>query len=64
VTKTVSKTTVEMLKKLDNEALASCLYAACDLALRASRGSVQVPPEDMTADDLVRQLITQMPPRA
>ena len=63
MSKTISKTTVDMLKKLDNEALASCLYAACDLALRAARGSVQVPPENMTADDLVQQLISEMPPR-
>jgi hypothetical protein len=60
---TVSSSTVQLLKTLDHEALASCLYAACDLALRASRGGMPVPPETMTADQLVRQLVTDMPPR-
>jgi hypothetical protein len=59
----ITNTTVAMLKQLDHDALASCLYAACDLALRASRGQMPVPPEDMTADQLVRQLIKEMPPR-
>jgi hypothetical protein len=61
---TVSSTTVQLLKTMDNEALASCLYAACDLALRASRGEMPVPPETMTADQLVRQLITDLPKRS
>jgi hypothetical protein len=61
---TVSSTTVQLLKNLDHEGLASCLYAACDLALRASRGEMPVPPENMTADQLVRQLITDMPKRS
>ena len=60
---TVSSATAQLLKTLDHEALASCLYAACDLALRASRGGMPVPPEDMTADHLVRQLVTDMPKR-
>ncbi len=63
MTKKITKQTVELLKSLDNEALAACLYAACDLALRASRGEVPVPPENMQADDLVRQIVTDMPPR-
>jgi hypothetical protein len=61
---TISSGTAELLKKLDPEALASCLYAACDLALRASRGGMPVPPESMTADQLVRQIVIDMPPRA
>jgi hypothetical protein len=61
---TVSNSTVQLLKSLDHESLASCLYAACDLALRASRGGMPVPPEDMTADQLVRQLVTDMPKRS
>ena len=61
---TVSSTTVQMIKNLDHEALASCLYAACDLALRASRGGMPIPPETMTADQLLRQLISDMPARA
>ena len=63
MTKKITKQTVELLKSLDNEALAACLYAACDLALRASRGEVPVPPKHMQADDLVRQIVTDMPPR-
>lgn len=59
----VTSSTAQLLKNLDNEALASCLYAACDLALRASRGDMPVPPEGMTADQLVRQLVTEMPKR-
>jgi hypothetical protein len=62
--KTVSSNTVQLLKTLDHEQLAACLYAACDLALRASRGSVPVPPETMTADQLVRQIVTDMPARS
>jgi hypothetical protein len=62
--RTVSSATAEMLKKMDNESLASCLYAACDLALRGSRGEMPVPPKDMTADQLVRQLVTEMPKRS
>jgi len=61
MTKTVSAATVQLLKSLDNEALAACLYAACDLALRASRGGVPLPPETMTADQLVRQIVEDMP---
>ncbi len=61
--KTVSSTTVQLLKSLDHEELAACLYAACDLALRASRGGIPVPPENMTADQLVRQIVTDMPAR-
>jgi hypothetical protein len=61
--KTVSSATVQLLKNLDNEALAACLYAACDLALRASRGGIPAPPETMTADQLVRQIVTDMPAR-
>ena len=60
---TVSSSTVQLLKTLDHEALASCLYAACDLALRTSRGGMPVPPKTMTADQLVRQLVTDMQPR-
>jgi hypothetical protein len=61
--KTVTSATVQMLKGLDHEELAACLYAACDLALRASRGGIPVPPETMTADQLVRQILTDMPAR-
>jgi hypothetical protein len=50
-----------MLQALDQAALSACLYAACDLALRASRGQMPAPPEDMTADHLVRQLVTDLP---
>lgn len=64
MSQTISKATVDLLKQMDNEALASCLYAACDLALRASRGGLPVPPETMTADLLVRQIVSDMPPRA
>jgi hypothetical protein len=59
----ISGTTVAMLKTLDHESLSSCLYAACDLALRVARGTYPLPPENMTADQLVRQLIMDMPPR-
>ena len=62
--RSISSSTVQMLKELDNEALASCLFAACDLALRAARGNMEVPPEDMTAEHLLRQLITDMPKRS
>jgi hypothetical protein len=62
--KTVSSSTVQLLKTLDHEQLATCLYAACDLALRASRGGVPVPPETMTADQLVHQIVTDMPARS
>jgi hypothetical protein len=63
MSQTVSIATVALLKQLDHEALATCLYAACDLALRASRGSMPVPPPSMTADDLVRQIVSDMPAR-
>ena len=59
----VSSATAQLLKNMDNESLASCLYAACDLALRASRGDMPAPPEDMTTDQLVRQLVTELPKR-
>ena len=59
--KTLSRTTVELLKNLDNEQLASCLFAACDLALRASRGEVAAAPAEMTPDHLVRQIVSDMP---
>lgn len=62
--RTVSSATVQLLKDMDNESIASCLYAACDLALRASRGEMPAPPEGMTADQLVRQLITDLPKRS
>jgi hypothetical protein len=62
--RTVYSATAELLKKMDNDSLASCLYAACDLALRASRGDMPVPPADMTADQLVRQLVSDMPKRS
>jgi hypothetical protein len=61
---TVTQSTVEILKQLDAEALSSCLYAACDLALRAARGGMPVPPDTMTADHLVRQIVADMPARA
>ena len=61
--RTVSSATAQLLKTMDNESLASCLYAACDLALRASRGDMPVPPKEMTTDQLVRQLIAEMPKR-
>jgi hypothetical protein len=64
MSQTVSAATVALLKQLDHEALATCLYAACDLALRASRGNMPVPPQTMTADDLVRQIVSDMPARA
>jgi hypothetical protein len=56
-----SGNTVAILKELDHAALSACLYAACDLALRASRGQMPAPPETMTPDQLVRQLVTEMP---
>jgi hypothetical protein len=59
----VSSTTANLLKTLDHEALASCLYAACDLALKASRGQLARPPENLGVDQLVRQIISEMPPR-
>jgi hypothetical protein len=62
--KEITNITVALLKKLDHDALASCLYAACDLALRASRGEIPPPAKDMTADQLVRQIITELPPKA
>lgn len=60
---TVSSSTIEILKKMDSESLIACLYAACDLALRASRGGMPQPPATMTADQLVKQLIADMPAR-
>ena len=60
----VSSTTAQMLKNLDHESLASCLYAACDLALRATRGDMPAPPEGMTTDQLVRQIVSEMPKRS
>jgi hypothetical protein len=63
MSQTVSTATVALLKKLDHEALATCLYAACDLALRASRGNMPAPPQSMTADALVRQIVLDMPAR-
>jgi hypothetical protein len=53
--------TVAILKELDHAALSACLYAACDLALRAARGQMPTPPDTMTPDQLVRQLVTEMP---
>jgi hypothetical protein len=56
-----SGNTVAILKDLDHAALSACLFAACDLALRAARGQMPTPPETMTPDQLVRQLVTEMP---
>lgn len=58
-----SAATVQLLKQLEAEALWACLYAACDLALKAARGGMPQPPENMNADMLVRQIIAEMPPR-
>jgi hypothetical protein len=63
MTKTISSTTSEILKALDHASLSACLFAACDLALRASRGGIPTPPDEMTTEQLVRQIVAEMPKR-
>ena len=63
MSQTISATTAQMLQSLDHQSLASCLFAACELALRASRSQVPPPPETMTADQLVRQIIADFQAR-
>jgi ABC-type uncharacterized transport system permease subunit len=63
MTEGFSGTTVALLQDLDHAALSACLFAACDLALRAARGQMPAPPETMTADQLIQQLIADMPER-